>query len=411
MNILQVLSTALRIDPEQRFTCASCARCCRRHEIVVTPDEVESLRRRDAGQWFRAAYDAPAGAHDDPFTPLDDGRGYHLVRKGAEGACGFLSPTNRCRLHEELGADAKPLTCRAFPFSFYHAPGTVVVTASFTCPTVVANHGDRIASGTSLDGISSLWKEWFAGHHPPASPRQLIPGRTITPASIAVLRDGLLTILDRTDGGARDLRLNVRRMAMVFDDLTRARVLRLPDADFAEYVKLTIPFAAASTQPVPMRAPTRLARLLQRGFLFTVVAARERVEQRRLSRFRTVQLLAHVHGVAPPVGRVNMAALKSGRLDLNAPEIQPTAHHYLRASLHAMGASERPVLDAFAIAVSYLNAARALAVMNGTAGTFAEALMEAVDLSHADEQGMLGRWVGQLTGGTEALYTLGTTGS
>ena len=106
MNILQVLSTALRIDPEQRFTCASCARCCRRHEIVVTPDEVESLRRRDAGQWFRAAYDAPAGAHDDPFTPLDDGRGYHLVRKGAEGACGFLSPTNRCRLHEELGADA-----------------------------------------------------------------------------------------------------------------------------------------------------------------------------------------------------------------------------------------------------------------------------------------------------------------
>jgi Fe-S-cluster containining protein len=409
LNILQVLATSLHINPDQRFSCASCARCCRRLEIIVTPAEVESLRRRQAGQWFREAPDAPEGTGADPFTPIEGGHGYQLIRKRDDGACGFLSPTNRCRLHEELGAAGKPFACRAFPYSFHPAPGAVIVATSFTCPTVVANEGDRIGSGPTLQALSSLRQEWFAGHEPQARPRQLVDGRPMTPASVAVLRDGLLAILDRADGSTRDLRQNVRRMALIFDDLTRARVIRLADADFAEYVKLTVPFAAASAKPVPARAPTRLGRLLQRGFLFTVVSARERIEQRQLSRIalrcRTMQLLAHVHGLAPRVGRVNMAALKRGRVDINAPDIQPIAHRYLRATLEGMGASERHVLDAFAIAVSYLNAACALAVMNG--GTFGEALMEAVDLSHADERGLLGRMLGQFTGGTEALYILG----
>ena len=100
-----------------------------------------------------------------------------------------------------------------------------------------------------------------------------------------------------------------------------------------------------------------------------------------------------------------MAVLKRDRVDINAADIQPTAHHYLRANLEGMGASERPVLDALAITVSYLNAACALATMNGDTGTFTEALMAAVDLAHADERGLLGRLLGRLAGGTEAFYT------
>lgn len=371
--------------------------------------EVESLRRGNAGQWFRDTVGAAEGAADDPFTLVAGGRGLHLIRKRADGACGFLSPANRCRLHEQLGATGKPLACRVFPFSFHPAPGLPIVTTSFSCPTVVANRGEAIAADASRQAIASLQEEWFAGHRPQPSPRLLVAGRPIAPASIAVLREGLLTILNRADGGPRDLRLNLRRMAMVLDDLTRARVIRLPDADFAEYVKLTVPFAAAGTQPVPLRGSSGLGRLLQRGFLFTVVSARERVEQFGLSRLalrvRIAWLLAHLHGLAPRMGRVNMAALKGRRVDINAAEIQPVVYHYLRANLEAMGASERPVVDAFAIAVSYVNAACALAVMKGE-GTFADALMEAVDLSHVDERGLLGRLLGQIAGGSEALYTL-----
>lgn len=375
----------------------------------MTAAEAGLLRARAAARWFRESASDAEGTSQDPFATIEGVPGFLRIRKHADGACGFLSSTNRCRLHEELGADAKPLACRMFPYSFHPAPSAIVVTTSFACPTIVANRGDRIASDGPRALIASLQKEWFSGHQPAAVPRLLVAGRPIDAASLATLRDGLLAILNRTDGGTRDLRLNLRRMAVLLDDLTRARVIRLPDADFAEYVTLTVPFAAGSTQPVPAHASSATGRLLQRGFLFTVVSARERTEQagpsRLALRLRAFWLLAHVHGLAPRLGRVNMAALKRGRVDINEADIQPIAHHYLRASLEAMGASERPVLDALAITVSHLNAACALATINGDTGTFTEALMAAVDLAHADERGLLGRLLGRLAGGTEAFYS------
>ena len=74
------------------------------------------------------------------------------IRKRADGACGFLSADNRCRIHEELGAAKKPLTCRLFPYAFHTAADGVVVTASFGCPTIVANEGPLIGTGESLRG-------------------------------------------------------------------------------------------------------------------------------------------------------------------------------------------------------------------------------------------------------------------
>lgn len=300
-----------------------------------------------------------------------------------------------------------------FPYQFHPAPGEVVVTTSFGCPTVVANRGERIATGPPLDTIKALRTEWLAQHPQGARPRTLVPGRIIEAESIGILRDGLLAMLNRTDDGMRDLRRNVGRMAAVLDDLTRARVTRLPNAAFAEYVRLTVPFAAADQKAVARRVPGLVGRLLQRGFLFMVAATRFKLENPAMSRIalrlNTFWLLAHLHGLAPRVGRVNASALRRGRVDLNAPETQLIAYHYLRASLESLGASQRPVLDDIAVAVSYLNAACALAVMNGTTGTFSEALMEAVDLSHTDERGLVGRSLVRLAGGTEALHVFGSS--
>src|SRR5713101_2992093 len=97
----------LLLDPEQRFTCQQCGRCCRRGwDIALTPGEVKTYRRAKAERYYRER---------------------------------DLSPENRCRIHEELGAERKPLTCRLFPFRFHPAEGAAVLTASFCCPTVVRN--------------------------------------------------------------------------------------------------------------------------------------------------------------------------------------------------------------------------------------------------------------------------------
>ena len=155
---------------------------------------------------------------------------------------------------------------------------------------------------------------------------------------------------------------------------------------------------------------------MQYGFLYTVTAIRADIEHPGQSRNRLrllrLQLLAHFHGLAPGLERVNVRALKRGRVDINDPEIRPIVFHYLRSTLETLGSTGRPLVDELGIAVSYLNAAKALAIMNADAAgqvvdrnVFSEALMEASDVSHA--KNVLLEWIlKRFGGGTEALWYL-----
>jgi Fe-S-cluster containining protein len=403
---------SLRIDPQQRFACSQCGRCCHRFDVVVSPAEIELYRKRNAGAWFR---DAPGshGTDRDPFEPIPGLPSLHRIRKRADGACGFLSDDNRCRIHQELGAGKKPLTCRLFPYAFHPSADGVIVTASFGCPTIVANDGPLVAAAESRAALESLRKEWFAVDRPTAAPLQLVQGRAIATKSALQLRQALLAMLKRDSADIRD---NIRRIAATLDDLTRSRVLALRDADFAEYVALTVPHAAAKPDAPPLRPPGSIARLLQYGFLYTVTAMRADLEHpgqsRGQLRRRRLQLLAHFHGLAPGLERVRVKALKETSVDINAPDIRPIVFHYLRAALETMGSSGRPLVDELSIAASYLNAAGALAVMNAdAAGThvnraaFAEALMEASDVSHA-KNALLDWILRRFGGGTDAVWML-----
>ena len=94
------------------------------------------------------------------------------------------------------------------------------------------------------------------------------------------------------------------RIAHALDDLTRSRVLRLADADFAEYIKLTLPYAAACHARRRRAMPAgRIGRLMQFGFLYVVAATRYGIEHRGDSRWSMriggCRLLAHFHRLAP----------------------------------------------------------------------------------------------------------------
>src|SRR6187397_1322257 len=138
---------ALRHLAEQRFTCQQCGRCCRRGwDIAVTASEAEGYRRAGAGAWFTEDEEGAVATTADPFEPIAGHAGHLRIRKRADGACGFLSPDNRCRIHEQLGGARKPLTCRLFPFRFHPVEGKAVVSASFCCPTIVANEGEPVSA-------------------------------------------------------------------------------------------------------------------------------------------------------------------------------------------------------------------------------------------------------------------------
>ncbi len=204
---------------------------------------------------------APEGTDRDPFEAVPGWRGYHRIRARADGACGFLSAENRCRLHEELGAASKPLTCRMFPFKFHPASASVVVTASFGCPTIVANRGELVVGRRDAPRA----RGHLAGPRPArhrGRVRTAIRRRTADRCAVDPHPPGIAVAnarrawpstrpgdCSRGQGGL-DLRANVQRIAQALDDLTRSRVLRLADADFAEYIKLTLPYAAAAATPV-----------------------------------------------------------------------------------------------------------------------------------------------------------------
>ena len=415
---------ALRFDAEQRFTCQQCGRCCRRGwDIAVTAGELQAYRRAEAGRFYRECPDAAEGAEGDPFEPIPGHAPHHRIRKRSDGACGFLSPENRCRIHEEMGADSKPLTCRLFPFRFHPGEGGTLVTASFCCPTIVRNEGAPLA-GQSRD-LAVLRKAWSREHDEPLGRVDFVPGAAMTGAMLDTLRSVLRRILDRRgEGGLPDLAGNTALMAALLDDLSRHRVVRLKPAAFAEYLTLVGEHAAVSTKPAPARPPSALGRLLFRGFLFVVLASREQIEEAAAAgprlglRWRLARLLAHVHGLGPAVGAADLRAARRAPADLREPGLRDLAHNYLRATIEGLGGGRRPVLEEMAVAVAFLNAGCALAAMRaGAAGKaaadaadFAQGLMEAVDLTHTSERALIGRMLATLSGGVESLWLLAAGG-
>jgi Fe-S-cluster containining protein len=414
----------LRFDAQQRFTCQQCGRCCRRGwDIALTAGELAAYHRADARRFYREREDADEGTETDPFEPIPGHAAHYRIRKRADGACGFLSPDNRCRIHEELGPESKPLTCRLFPFRFHPGEGSTVMTASFCCPTIVRNEGATLSS--QARDLAALRKAWSRDHAEPASRVELVPGVPLAAAALDTLRSVLRRILDRPGpDGAPDLAGNAARMAMLLDDVSRHRVVRLKPDALAEYIALVGEHAATTAKPVAARPPSALGRLLFRGFLFVVMAGREQIEEagapglRLALRWRLARLLAHVHGLGPAVGAFDLGAARRARGDMRQAALRDLAYNYLRATIEGLGAGRRPLVEEMAVAVAFLNAGCALAAMRaGAAGKavpdaadFAHGLMEAVDLTHTGERGLLGRMLATLSGGVESLRILAAGG-
>ncbi len=406
---------ALRFSPGQRFTCAQCGRCCRRLTVVITTGEAEAYRKAGVARWFRGdAGDAERAV--DPFEPIPRYAPLLRIRKRQDGTCGFLSPEGLCRIHEVLGADRKPLSCRMFPFRFHQAGDETVVTASFACPTVIANEGATFASQRpELQTLHTAWRREFPEA---AATIELVRGHRLTRAALAQLRALLGQMLDRPGpDGRRDLRANLRRIAALLEDLSRRRVIGLAPDDWVEYLRVTGGYAAKSENPLPARAPSRLSRLLFRGFLLAVLSAQIHLDpilgRRRLAlRVTLVRLLAHLHGLGPAAAGFDLRRALAMPLHLDDPAVDAIAHRYLRAGFDTLGTGRRTLLDEVAMTVAQLNAACVLggrhAAANGKravdAESFTQGLLESADLSHADAGGQTSAFLTTLSGGVDALY-------
>jgi Fe-S-cluster containining protein len=334
----------------------------------LTPAEVDAYRKAKSARWFREGPEANEGTERDPFETVPGHEGVFRIRKREDGACGFLSTENRCRIHEELGGDRKPLTCRLFPFDLHAVGREVVLTTSFSCPTVAAGSGATLESQAT--SLNALQREWSRRSAEREVPLLFSEDKAIDASTAAEFRSILRKILERRNAdGVRDLRENVARMALYCDDLTRHRVLRLPADAFSEYLTLTGRYTATTDKPLAPHAPTRLSRLFFRGFLFAVIALRLRLEEKQTTgmrlglRWRLLRAMAHLHGLGPALGDINFNAIRNVRVPDDDPAIAAILYNFLRSTIECLGTGRRPLIEELGFSVAQLHVACAIAAM------------------------------------------------
>ncbi len=137
----------LELPTIQNWSCHNCGGCCRQHAIEVTREEFERIVK----QGWRGLPGFEPGQpifvwHAGPFW----NQRYRLANR-EDGACVFLDDKGLCRIHSKFGEAAKPLACRVYPYALHPAGKSVTVSLRFSCPSVVANRGQRL-----VDSIKDL---------------------------------------------------------------------------------------------------------------------------------------------------------------------------------------------------------------------------------------------------------------
>jgi lysine-N-methylase len=230
-----------------------------------------------------------------------------LINERADGACVFLTPQNRCRIHERFGPEAKPLACRLFPFVLVPAAGHWHVGMRFACPSAAESRG-RPTSVSEPDlrqwaGMLEA-REELTGKDLPAPPLQA--GQTVDWPDLLRFQQALLTLLrDRRDRVERRLRKCVALAGLCrqarFDRLTGSRLVEFLNV-LSSGLDAEVPAAPADVPP-----PTWVGRVLFRQLL-AVYGRKDRgplkgdVTRSRLTLLRAACRFAWGRG---PVPRLN----------------------------------------------------------------------------------------------------------
>lgn len=150
----------LHLLPGQRFSCEGCGRCCRAPWNIAVDGP---SRARISGSGLEARVRREIGG-----PPLVEDREGRVVLARRSGACVFLDPAGRCRIHADLGVEAKPRACRQFPFLLQATPEGVYAGLSFLCPTVQAGRGAPLE--TAEAELRGFLDEEGGGSLPEATP-------------------------------------------------------------------------------------------------------------------------------------------------------------------------------------------------------------------------------------------------
>jgi lysine-N-methylase len=123
----------------QNWDCQGCSACCRQYHVSVSKEERERIESQ--------GWSAEPDLQGVPLFVRSGGwfsSSYRLNHR-PDGACVFLGPDNRCRIHAKHGSAAKPLACRIYPYSLVPAGDHWKLGLRFACPSAAADAGKPLA--------------------------------------------------------------------------------------------------------------------------------------------------------------------------------------------------------------------------------------------------------------------------
>ncbi|MBI2191222.1 MAG: YkgJ family cysteine cluster protein [Planctomycetes bacterium] len=177
---------ALIFPPEVDYECTRCGRCCSHPwEIPLDAASAERIRSVD---WSRFKPDL-AG---QPLVVPRSGKPGEMTLQRRGDSCVFLTPDQRCLVHQERGLEFKPRACQQFPYVFTETPRGIYVGVSF------ATRGIRSGTGTPLARHEEHLRALSAGAYHRRVIREPVvfdPDWEITFEDALALEGGLLELL------------------------------------------------------------------------------------------------------------------------------------------------------------------------------------------------------------------------
>lgn len=152
--------------PLVQWDCHGCGDCCRTYAVRVNDEEKARIEAQD---WS----DVPELDGVDR-TVWEKRIGDYRLNHRADGACVFLGPDNRCRMHAKFGPASKPAACRIYPFTFAPAGDSWRVGLRLACPAALENKGRTLSehSSTLNEYAALLEKDKPAAGQLPVPPLQ-----------------------------------------------------------------------------------------------------------------------------------------------------------------------------------------------------------------------------------------------
>jgi lysine-N-methylase len=200
----------------QNWDCGGCAACCRTYHVPVSAEE----RKRIEGQ----GWETDPELKDVPYFVQEGGRiagkSWRLNHR-ADGACVFLGPDNRCRIHAKFGSAAKPLACRVYPLHLIPAGDHWRLGLRFACPSASAGTGRPLSEHVNEAGVYAGLLENDSPSAVNAPPTPLHPGQVIPWADL--LR--FASTISRIFGDEEDTLERRWRRVLMFSKLCRGMIL------------------------------------------------------------------------------------------------------------------------------------------------------------------------------------------